>query len=142
MTERIHSDGDIRITARTEHLWLYFYQSWAGSLTREVRVTGRIWWNPATWFSGEHWEKEGEVDRFTVRFFRDAGIIPPERLNPSGSTDVGFRRISISFAHIGWSGGRTPSGGGIGELGTDARSVVNVVIEYIVNGELHTLSHR
>jgi len=105
-------------------------------------VTGVVWWNPVTWFSGENWQKEGEVDRFTVRFFGDAGIIPAARLNPSGSTGVGFRRISISFAHIGWSGGRTPSGGGIEELGTDARSVVNVEMEYMINGEQHILSHR
>lgn len=56
MAERTHSDGDTRFTARTERLWLYFYESWGASLTREVRVADVVWWNPVTWFSGEYWK--------------------------------------------------------------------------------------
>ena len=50
MAERTHSDGDTRFTARTERLWLYFYESWGASLTREVRVADVVWWNPVTCF--------------------------------------------------------------------------------------------
>lgn len=141
MAERTHfvSDG-VRITARVGRVWLFFYQSWSATTTREVRVRGTRWWDPFSWFSGEHWERDGRAPDFAVHFFSRNGDDITRLVRPRCSRRRGVNQCSIVFAQIGWSGGTAPGGAGIDDLRTDARAVSRVRMEYSVDGEAYALT--
>ena len=113
-------------------------------MRREVKISERIWWNPFSWFTREHWESSGTPPSFTVQFLGgDGQVIDNSILRPARYAPEGYIKITIFYGSIGFtSSSRRPGTATVSELGNDARSVTNVRMEYIIDGEAFTLSHN
>lgn len=96
-----------------------------------------------SWFTKTFWRRSGPPPNFDIQFFRgDGRVIGFDVLQPTVTEYTGYRKVSVSYKTIGISSDSSrPTTDTSDALGNDARSVTNVSMQYIINGERFTLSH-
>jgi len=132
--------------------WVLFHEAGFEYTTEKKRKVEFVWWNPSTW-SGEKWEKSRNAIQPSITEFKFIQGRNTERDPMDFSVSVPNRRdftghfkSSCVFYQFGASGQTNgdrinPSDGTINDLGNDARSVNNVIIEFTYEGSFHRISH-
>jgi hypothetical protein len=131
--------GESHVVVSTIHTDLLgAFVEWGAEVYREKKHrVPSAWWNPFSWARYE-WRREGHTGFSDVAFFRgDGSRIPETVLQPQLVQNPGYIKFSAIYTYVSVGTGDSSAPA---DLGNDARSVTNVKVTYVIDGETHTLS--